>query len=342
MKVLGQSQLQPQSAAGGVLLRHLPHCARSLARLPCAAQGGHQEGPRVPRAVPHHVRQHWRRPAGLQQGASTAPGPALGRTRSADLLPAADAAPIAHRPRRACGPRRWALATFTTSWACRCAAPEVHRARHAEQRPHSSDPACTPLAAQVVEACWATRSSNGGLFELSQLTRAVNRRRGSRADPVTADDLVRRDGTEAARPEQCAEWLRQGGAEVMQPGAAPCMRACSQVRAIKKLRVLGGGFDVVTIGSLQVRLFPARCSAHEAACWQRRRRRCKRSRHRLVWWATRATGGAAQYVRSVPGELNLDKNHVLEAAQVRAHLVHLVEGRRWEDVWGRGLWESAG
>ncbi|EFJ47536.1 hypothetical protein VOLCADRAFT_91949 [Volvox carteri f. nagariensis] len=45
-----------------------------------------------------------------------------------------------------------------------------------------------------------------------------------------------------------------------------------QVRAIRKLRVLGGGFDLVTIGG-------------------------------------------SQYVRSVPGELNLDKNRALEVAQ---------------------------
>jgi hypothetical protein len=30
-----------------------------------------------------------------------------------------------------------------------------------------------------------------------------------------------------------------------------------QVRAIKKLKVLGGGFDVVTIGAVQVRALPA-------------------------------------------------------------------------------------
>ena len=36
----------------------------------------------------------------------------------------------------------------------------------------------------------ATREANGGLLELSALTKAVNKRRGSQVDPVTADDVV--------------------------------------------------------------------------------------------------------------------------------------------------------
>jgi hypothetical protein len=47
----------------------------------------------------------------------------------------------------------------------------------------------------------------------------------------------------------------------------------SQVRSLKKLRVLGGGFELLSIGG-------------------------------------------RSYVRSVPGELNTDKNRVLELAQV--------------------------
>ncbi|PNW70123.1 hypothetical protein CHLRE_17g706650v5 [Chlamydomonas reinhardtii] len=93
------------------------------------------------------------------------------------------------------------------------------------------------LGVQVVEACLASRSLNGGMMELPALLRAVSRRRGGAAEPVSEDDVV---------------------------------------RAIKKLRVLGGGFDLVTIG------------------------------------------GRA-YVRSVPGELNLDKNRALEAAQARGY-----------------------
>lgn len=50
-------------------------------------------------------------------------------------------------------------------------------------------------------------------------------------------------------------------------------RSRGQVRAIRKLRVLGSGFDLLIIGG-------------------------------------------RQYVRSVPGELNLDKNKALEVAQV--------------------------
>jgi hypothetical protein len=36
----------------------------------------------------------------------------------------------------------------------------------------------------------ASRSVNGGMYELDALTRAVNRRRGTQVDPVTADDVV--------------------------------------------------------------------------------------------------------------------------------------------------------
>ncbi|KXZ41680.1 hypothetical protein GPECTOR_323g36 [Gonium pectorale] len=65
------------------------------------------------------------------------------------------------------------------------------------------------LGVQVVEACLASRPLNGGIMELPALLRAVTRRRGGGAEPVSEDDVV---------------------------------------RAIKKLRVLGGGFDLVTIG----------------------------------------------------------------------------------------------
>lgn len=89
------------------------------------------------------------------------------------------------------------------------------------------------LGVQVVEACLATRSINGGMMELPALLRYVNRRRGSQADPISEDDVA---------------------------------------RAIKKLQVLGGGFGLVAVGRQQL-------------------------------------------VRSVPGELNMDKNKVLELAQ---------------------------
>jgi len=56
------------------------------------------------------------------------------------------------------------------------------------------------------------------------------------------------------------------------PRAPTCWRP-PQERAIKKLKALGGGFELVRIGG-------------------------------------------ARYARSVPGELNMDKNAVLSAAQV--------------------------
>jgi hypothetical protein len=47
------------------------------------------------------------------------------------------------------------------------------------------------LGVQLVEACLASRPLNGGLMELGQLRAAVERRRGSRSDPVSEDDIVR-------------------------------------------------------------------------------------------------------------------------------------------------------
>jgi ESCRT-II complex subunit VPS22 len=89
-----------------------------------------------------------------------------------------------------------------------------------------------------VEACIATRPINGGLIELPALLRLVQRRRGAQTEPVSEDDIV---------------------------------------RAIRKLKVLGGGFDLVGVGSLA-------------------------------------------FVRSVPGELNTDKNRVLELAHAQGYV----------------------
>lgn len=47
------------------------------------------------------------------------------------------------------------------------------------------------LGVQAVEACWATRPHNGGMMELAALLRYVNRRRGSLAQPISEDDVVR-------------------------------------------------------------------------------------------------------------------------------------------------------
>lgn len=94
------------------------------------------------------------------------------------------------------------------------------------------------LGVQLLEACLASRPINGGMFELGALRAAVMRRRGSRSDPVSEDDII---------------------------------------RAIKKLKVLGGGIDVVSIG-------------------------CR------------------SYIRSVPGEFNMDKNRVMELAQQQGYI----------------------
>lgn len=47
------------------------------------------------------------------------------------------------------------------------------------------------LGVQILEACLGSRSLNGGIMELGQLRAAVTRRRGSLADPISDDDILR-------------------------------------------------------------------------------------------------------------------------------------------------------
>jgi ESCRT-II complex subunit VPS22 len=66
------------------------------------------------------------------------------------------------------------------------------------------------LAVTVLDVCKARRAFDGGFTELSAVLRHVQRRRGSTADPISAEDII---------------------------------------RAIEKLSVLGGGLGIVTIGT---------------------------------------------------------------------------------------------
>ncbi|KAJ3044485.1 ESCRT-II subunit protein snf8 [Rhizophlyctis rosea] len=65
------------------------------------------------------------------------------------------------------------------------------------------------LGVQIAEICMATRERNGGLIELSELKRHLERMRGRNAQQISEDDIL---------------------------------------RSIKNLRPLGNGFDIVTIG----------------------------------------------------------------------------------------------
>ncbi len=111
--------------------------------------------------------------------------------------------------------------------------------------------------------CWTSGVriylSNRGTAQTTHSTPTPQRRRGSVADPISTDDVV---------------------------------------RAVEKLKVLGGGFGLVTVG-------------------------------------------AQQYVRSVPGELNLDKNRVLEVAQVCVYVVGCgMSGGMWKNgLWGALQWD---
>jgi len=66
------------------------------------------------------------------------------------------------------------------------------------------------LGVQIVEACLATRELNGGLMEISALLKYVKRRRGNGATDISEDDIM---------------------------------------RSVKKLKVLGSGFEVSSFGT---------------------------------------------------------------------------------------------
>lgn len=89
------------------------------------------------------------------------------------------------------------------------------------------------VGVQIIEGCIATRPYNGGIMDITTLLKFLQRRRGSAAEPVSQDDVE---------------------------------------RAIGKLKALGGGYELMSIGG-------------------------------------------KRYVRSVPGELNTDKNALIEMAQ---------------------------
>jgi len=69
------------------------------------------------------------------------------------------------------------------------------------------------LGVQIAEACLASRGADGGLVELKKLMHSVQKRRGSIAQPISEDDLL---------------------------------------RAIERLACLGGGWKVLTIGGKKV------------------------------------------------------------------------------------------
>ncbi|KAJ3054078.1 ESCRT-II subunit protein snf8, partial [Quaeritorhiza haematococci] len=65
------------------------------------------------------------------------------------------------------------------------------------------------LAIQIAEVCLATRDRNGGLMEIGDLVRHVERMRGRNAQEISEDDVA---------------------------------------RSIKTLKPLGNGFEIITIG----------------------------------------------------------------------------------------------
>jgi len=66
------------------------------------------------------------------------------------------------------------------------------------------------LGVQIIEVCYRTRAVNGGLIEINELCTHLQNMRGKAAEPIITDDIE---------------------------------------RSVKKLKVLGNGFNLLTIGS---------------------------------------------------------------------------------------------
>ena len=81
---------------------------------------------------------------------------------------------------------------------------------------HPPSPLLISSCLQIIEACWATRETSGGLMELQALLKYVNRRRGKQTDPVSEDDVVREGGA---------------GGEMMGRGSSRC---CSYTYVIRR------------------------------------------------------------------------------------------------------------
>ncbi len=223
---------------------HLSMCIAS----PVAAQVRHPARPRVQGSVPPHVRKYRCRPPSLQQGARLYAYVCVHEQSS--TMPVCQMISALPHP---C----FFIASAVCVYVCLCVCVCRRSPQGVWAKTLGFGDFYYELAVQAVEACWATRTANGGLYELDALTRAVNKRRGSKVDPVTADDLVRGDRVcvcvcacvrtccvGQGRRFACREWTAR----------RVCVCVCvSQVRAIKKLRVLGGGFDVISIGNIQVR-----------------------------------------------------------------------------------------
>ncbi|KAI9206041.1 EAP30/Vps36 family-domain-containing protein [Polychytrium aggregatum] len=69
------------------------------------------------------------------------------------------------------------------------------------------------LGIQIAECCLATREKNGGVIELTELKRLVERTRGKSSQPISEDDIL---------------------------------------QSIKSMAALGSGFDIVTVGGKRV------------------------------------------------------------------------------------------
>ncbi|XP_011270237.1 vacuolar-sorting protein SNF8, variant [Capsaspora owczarzaki ATCC 30864] len=81
------------------------------------------------------------------------------------------------------------------------------------------------LSVQVVEVCLATRASNGGFITMQELMTRLTKRRGAKAQAISEDDIE---------------------------------------RAIKKLKTLGRGFDILVVGKQRlVRSVPTELNADQ-------------------------------------------------------------------------------
>jgi ESCRT-II complex subunit VPS22 len=135
----------------------------------------------------------------------------------------------------------------------------------------------TELGVQIVDACVSTRALNGGLIEMTCLIDTVQRMRGSNALDISSDDVE---------------------------------------RAVKQLRVLGSGFNVVQAGiQRMVVSVPVELNRD----------------HSLLLYAAQGTGGFITVSQMQGGD-----NRWPEERTRRALHIMLRQGMCWEDRPGSG------
>lgn len=191
----------------------------------------------------------------------------------------------------------------TTPAPCTCAAATPARCACAPTKAHR--PWCALLVPR--------RPVNGGMFELGALQAAVMRRRGSRSDPVSEDDIVR-----------AIKKLKVGRAHTFSRAPATAAAGCPPCTAHQAVANVACQAPCISpplcyLGCVCGELTRAPATAAAAAgcsAWS-----VTHSRLQVLGGGIDVMSiGLRTYIRSVPGEFNMDKNRVMELAQQTGYI----------------------